>query len=695
MLKHGYSHLPPTQDRERSWSGQAAQLTYAGFSDLVTNEQGTLAIVIAIRDATHLVDFFTYQFSPLEASSPTTPSRESTRGLLAHLHGYSQKHQEKLVAVGLSEDLERRCPGLCSLLWRDLDALPLVLKHQDHARRPEEPGDLCVFTSWEEKTPDEQADSMARKCLRSFGVGHLIHNQIHANGMVDVDKSFCVRFAAADDYRRTVSEELWGLTRALAQDLVARKVKMAFFSMTCQGKPDVHTRHALVRLCHILGVDVKWYVPKPRPNIQQLIRKMEDIMEGLADPAVDFETEDQLQILEFAYENARRHWLGDHGPLRGRHQGGADVVVIDSAPLLTLALLAKQHDPERPVVFENRLHAPSDVLSQHPALAQVRAWRFVQARLEHVDSLITTLPRELAPGLMAEEKVGYILPSVDQLDGLNKAMTDSDMSFYGQELNSSCRTLGTPGIQYPKEQYILSLSQLRPGDGTLALLDAYATFCRSFLQQQTNNTTDTTTDNNNHSTHTFPKLLICHHGPSRSPENSPQYEALLSHIHTHMPPSVASRVCIIQLSAQDQMWNTLLSNAHVVVQLALCQGIPEVLVWAMRKHRPLITVAEGGLVCAFAGTGGIGGTEMLRLVDSPSDVHAVSRHLDRVFADREVSQRMTQAPSREECLSEAATTVGNAACWMFLASRMSRDKAFQARGRNVAELVRLDGLAAE
>ncbi|OJJ97475.1 hypothetical protein ASPACDRAFT_80366 [Aspergillus aculeatus ATCC 16872] len=661
------SNEDPTSTRS-SWCGlPAQQLIYAGLSEPATDEQGRLTVAVAIRNATQLIDFFTHHFP--NAVEDTQIPCHAISELLSHLRRYGEKHEEKFVAVGLPEGLVQKCPGLCSRLWHDLDTLPLVLKYKDHPRQPDEKGSLSIFASWKEKTADEQADSMARKCLRSFGVGHLIHNQIHFNGMVDVDRSFCIRFAEAEGYQRTVSPELWALIQGLAKDLVERKVKIAFFSMTCQGKPVVHTRHALLRLGHILGMDIRWYVPKPRPNIFQLIRKMEDLMEGLAGPDVCLDTDDQLQIMEFAFENARRYWVEEHGPLRSRQQGGADVVVIDSAPLLTLAHLAKQHDPHRPVVFENRLHAPPDVLRQQCTLPRAIAWQFVQTKLEHVDTLVTTLPRELAPCIMPEANVGYMSPSIDQLDGLNKPLADADMTFYGQELNSLSRTFGTPVVHFPREQYILSLSQLRPGDGTLALLDAYAAFC-----------TIAWTDNPKLP---LPKLLICHHDPAQRSQSSPHHDRLFSHVQSKMK-RFASRICIVQISPQDQVWNTLLSNARVVVQLSLCQGIPEVLLWAMQKQKPVVTTAAAG---SFFTAHEELRERMFLVEDGANTTDAVAQHLYGLFSTENSTGQRATSRARQD-LPERFTTVGNAACWLFLASCLSRERAFRLNGEDIATLAR-------
>ena len=80
---------------------------------------------------------------------------------------YREKHMEKIIGVALPAALTKRYPTLCSQLWRNLDIVPLVLHHEHRTRKKEERGELATFMGWEKKPPDEQADSMARKCVRS------------------------------------------------------------------------------------------------------------------------------------------------------------------------------------------------------------------------------------------------------------------------------------------------------------------------------------------------------------------------------------------------------------------------------------------------------------------------------------------------------------------------------------------------
>lgn len=86
----------------------------------------------------------------------------------------------------------------------------------------------------------------------------MIHSQISHDNLVEDDSNFRARLAEKEDYERTVEPTSWAIAQKYARELREEKVKVAFFSMTFHGKPDVHTRHALMRFSHCMGVDFRW-----------------------------------------------------------------------------------------------------------------------------------------------------------------------------------------------------------------------------------------------------------------------------------------------------------------------------------------------------------------------------------------------------------------------------------------------------
>ncbi|KAF7113924.1 hypothetical protein CNMCM5793_006107 [Aspergillus hiratsukae] len=225
---------------EISWSGPTPNTIWAGVSELV-EEGSRCRIAIVIRNLTYLLDCVSHELEECASRDPTELSRE----IISQLQNYSTKYKEKFIGAGLPESLVLKCPGLCSQLWLELDIVPLVLRHEPRARTAQDRGQVATFWGWERKTLDEQADSMARKCIRSFGIGHVIHTRISRDNLVEVDGDFMARLANKQDYERTVEPRSWAIAQQYARELREKQVKVAFFSLTFHSKPDVHTRHAL------------------------------------------------------------------------------------------------------------------------------------------------------------------------------------------------------------------------------------------------------------------------------------------------------------------------------------------------------------------------------------------------------------------------------------------------------------------
>ncbi|KAL4781549.1 hypothetical protein BJX76DRAFT_363492 [Aspergillus varians] len=653
-----------------SWTDPPSNIVYAGVSGLFT-EDSSANFAIVLRSPSELVSFFE---CVLPRQDPQDASTAVPALVLEKLTQHRDRHNEKIAGIAFPRDLAERCPTLSVKLWKELDAVPFVIEQEQHRRGKMDQGELATFLGWEEKQMDEQADSMARKCTRYFGIGHipLVHLDLH--GMVGVDNDFRVRFADATDYQQTVDDSTWSLVRYYADDLIKRQVKVAFFTVTPHARPDVPTRHALMRFSRCLGVDLKWYVPRPRPQLLPIVRKVQNILHCVNAPDEHLTVDDELRILEWVYTTAKRYWLRGDGPLRPRSDGGADLVVIGDAILSPLALISKQADPTRPIVFENRLHVHHGK-GDDPACPEYQTWEFLRARLKDVDLLVSQEPESLAPPLMLGGNVGYISAAVDQLDGLSKPLHDWDISCYGREFNAICRLAGKPVIGYPNEQYILHLTQLIPNEGTILLLNAYKIFNHRRK-----------TDGPNPP---VPKLLLCH---SRSPNNddsAPVYVNILAHIEKNMP-ELAQSISLVQLRPPDQVWNALVSKAMAVVQLNDSEGIPEMLLGAAQRGKKIVVGRECACLPFLREREG----DNVSFLEGDY-VEGISRCLLGLAADvtrgggrrgRGEQEELGESEELNTLRSDRTTTVGNAVSWFFLASKLSRGETVEPGGRDIYAL---------
>ena len=120
-------------------------------------------IAIAIRNTDYLVDYLECGFTLDESQTPCFGICDS---IVASLETYSRAYLEKIIGLAMPKEIDEKIPNLCSRLWADLDCIPLVLDQHQKSRQPMDRGNYATFRGWNEKSLDEQADSMARKCIK-------------------------------------------------------------------------------------------------------------------------------------------------------------------------------------------------------------------------------------------------------------------------------------------------------------------------------------------------------------------------------------------------------------------------------------------------------------------------------------------------------------------------------------------------
>jgi hypothetical protein len=116
-----------------------------------------LKIGTAIHDGTYSIDFAIHRIS-LE-DEPDDQGIWIVNHVIPLLSDYRQKHVCKLLGVGITTDLHKKSPSLCSRLWAELDVIPIIVQSN------ELPLLWTIKTEKWEANVDELADSAARKCV--------------------------------------------------------------------------------------------------------------------------------------------------------------------------------------------------------------------------------------------------------------------------------------------------------------------------------------------------------------------------------------------------------------------------------------------------------------------------------------------------------------------------------------------------
>ncbi|KAI0466097.1 glycosyltransferase family 4 protein [Xylaria cf. heliscus] len=448
----------------------------------------------------------------------------------------------------------------------------------------------------------EQADSMTQKC-------------VGFRGAVMSDSTFKANMVTLGDHRALCGEATWAAMMKYATILKTNKTRIA----------------AMRRFSGPLGVDLNWYVPKPRPGIFRSTKDMHNILQGVNNPFKGLTKDEQDEITDWITHNAQNYWLSAGGPLRPVEEGGANIIVVDNAQMPTLIPLIKSLTPTRPVTYRSHIEIRSDLIEEDGS-PQKEAWGFLWEAIRRSDLFISHPIPEFVPREIPRE-----MP-------LSKWASCYYLNLYNQECISHQMT----GLVYPERGCIVQVARFDPAKGIPTVLDACAEFRRR-------------ADKTGVSKSYIPQLVIAGNGSIDDPDAGIVFDEALNQIQEKYP-ELLTDISIMRLQANDQLLNALILNARVVLQLSTREGFEVKVSEALHAGRPVIATRASGIPIQ------VKDRENTFLVE-PEDYEAVAQHLVEICGDRRRWERMSHAASTG--VSDKVGTVGNALCWYYLGVKLT------------------------
>ena len=125
--------------------------------------------------------------------------------------------------------------------------------------------------------------------------------------------------------------------------------------------------------------------------------------------------------------------------------------------------------------------------------------------------------------------------------------------------------------------------------------------------------------------------------------------------------------------------NALITTAKIVVQLSLREGFEVKVSEALHHGKPVVATRAGGIPLQIQhGKNGF-------LVDV-RDTEAAANHLFDLYTNNDLYTQMGH--HAEASVSDEVGTVGNAACWLYLAAKLARGQVLKPNGRWITDMAR-------
>jgi glycosyltransferase involved in cell wall biosynthesis len=480
------------------------------------------------------------------------------------------------------------------------------------------------------QNPANQAalDELVREVASKFDRDNIASIDLSADREVQV-----AELVTLEDYRKAASQEDFDLLLKLARAFHGKR--LVFISATPRGGGVALMRHALIRLLRLLHVDAHWHVLIPKSDAFDITKaKFHNVLQAVASPDTVLTEEDQA-----VYES----WIRENAALLDEVFRQAHVVVIDDPQPAGLIPYIKQANPNAKIIYRSHIQIVGSLASQ-PGTPQHTTWSFLWDRIQLADCFVSHPMKMFIPANVPDEKIFYMPATTDPLDGLNKPLTDEQMSRYIRLFNALLLQEGQKPLD-EERPYIIQVARFDPSKGIPHLLDAYRKL-RGLLEKQGK---------------VIPQLVITGNCSIDDPDGTRIYNETWQILHSDDYAPFIDDVKVLRLPHRDQVLNTLLRKSAIALQLSIKEGFEVKVTEALMKGKPVIAFNVGGIPLQVQDR--VNGY----LVDT-GNTDQVAQCLYELLTDDIKYSHMGEAAiayADKDCL-----TTSNAICWLYLAVQL-------------------------
>lgn len=544
------------------------------------------------------------------------------------LHWLKMEEAERnLRFIAASTQEQDFTPEFRARLWLEKDIVPLI------AKREESGAPVTV--------EDQVKDSIS-----TFAVNDLVKVRLLPDREVVVSE-----LATLEDHRKTTTVGDFHLAQQLARAFEGKR--LVFINATSQGGGVALMRHALICYLRLLGVDAHWHILLPQKDVFETTKsKFHKILQAVASPSFEL-TEEDKELYQI--------WTEENALVLDSVFKAADVIVIDDPQPAGLIPFIKTANPNAKILYRSHIQIVAPLVSQE-GTPQHKTWSYLWQFIQQADYFISYPMKMFVPDTVPADKVLYMPATTDVLDGLNKPLSEEQMTTYLKLFNAILIKEGQKPLD-TERPYIVQIARFDPSKGIPDVLDAYRQL-RERLEV---------------ASLPLPQLVIAGNGSVDDPDGIPVLRLIQQMLRVGPYNQFADDIKVVRLPHCDQILNTLLRKSTIVLQLSIKEGFEIKVTETLLKGKPVIAYRAGGIPLQIED--GVTG----HLVDV-GNTTAVAQHLYDLLTDQQRYQTMCEAAARRA--KRDYLTLPNVIGWLYLAVTLLKGTQIDGHYQWVLELAR-------
>jgi glycosyltransferase involved in cell wall biosynthesis len=535
------------------------------------------------------------------------------------------KHNLHFIAASTRE--QDFAPEFRARLWLEKDIIPVV------AGQDESGATVTV-------------EDQVKDVITNFDENDLVKVRIRPDREVVVSE-----LTTLEDYRKTATAEDFHLAQQLAKTFEGKR--LVFINATSLGGGVALMRHGLLRCLRLLGVDAHWHVLLPQKEVFEITKsKFHNILQAVASPSFEL-TEEDKELYQI--------WTEENALVLDPVFKAADVVVIDDPQPAGLIPLIKATNPDAKIIYRSHIQIVAPLASKE-GTPQHKTWSYLWQFIQQADYFISHPVKAFVPDTVPTDKVLYMPATTDELDGLNKPLSEAQMTTYLKLFNAILIKEGQKPLD-TERPYIVQIARFDPSKGIPDVLDAYRQLRERLAKESL----------------PIPQLVIAGNGSVDDPDGIPMRNLIGQILQTEPYNQFADDIKVARLPHCDQILNTLLRKSTIALQLSIKEGFEIKVTEALLKGKPVIAYQVGGIPLQMQD--GVTGY----LVDV-GNTTLVALHLYNLLTDQQRYQTMSGAATRQA--NRDYLTIPSAISWLYLAGALLKGEKIDGNYQWVLELAR-------